>query len=84
MLPPMISYAQNAEDVVLRRVFADVGEGFYVDVGACVPVDDSVTFHFYERGWSGVNVEPDPRFAAELSAERTRDVKRAGCGRVGG
>lgn len=73
-LPPMVSYAQNAEDVVLRRVFADRTEGFYVDVGACVPVLDSVTLHFYEKGWHGVNVEPDPRYHAELEEARARDI----------
>ena len=30
----MISYAQNAEDVLLGRVFADRSAGFFVDVGA--------------------------------------------------
>jgi FkbM family methyltransferase len=70
----MISYAQNAEDVVLARVFADVPDGFYVDVGASSPVDDSVTFHFYERGWHGVNVEPDPGEYVFLVAAREKDV----------
>ena len=70
----MLSYAQNGEDVVLQRAFADVERGFYVDVGACVPVEDSVTCHFYERGWHGVNVEPDPRYVAELEAARPRDI----------
>jgi FkbM family methyltransferase len=70
----MISYAQNAEDVVLRRAFADVDLGFYVDVGASSPTDDSVTRHFYERGWRGVNVEPDFADFEELVAARPRDV----------
>jgi FkbM family methyltransferase len=71
---PMISYAQNAEDVVLRRAFTDVEFGFYVDVGASSPIDDNVTLHFYERGWRGVNVEPDLRDFEELVAARARDV----------
>jgi len=74
MLMPMLSYAQNGEDVVLRRVFADRPSGFYVDVGACDPVDDSVTHYFYEHGWHGVNIEPDARFHARLVAARPRDV----------
>jgi FkbM family methyltransferase len=72
--PPMLSYAQNAEDVVLERVFTDVEVGFYVDVGASAPVDDSVTNHFYERGWHGVNIEPDPDDYRRLVESRTRDV----------
>ncbi len=74
MLPPMLSYAQNGEDVVLRRAFAGQKSGFYVDVGACDPIVDSVTLHFYEQGWRGVNVEPDSRLHAALAAARPRDV----------
>lgn len=73
-LPPMVSHAQNAEDVVLRRVFPVATDGFYVDVGACVPDEDSVTLHFYQRGWRGVNVEPDPQFHQALQRARPRDV----------
>jgi FkbM family methyltransferase len=70
----MISHAQNAEDVVLRRAFGESGEGFYVDVGASSPIEDSVTLHFYEHGWRGVNIEPDPNEYEELVNVRERDV----------
>jgi FkbM family methyltransferase len=69
----MISYAQNFEDVVLNRVFHDVQQGRYVDIGAYDPTVDSVTRHFYERGWSGVNVEPISRFHEKFVAARPRD-----------
>lgn len=45
----MISYAQNFEDVMLERAFADLEIGFWVDVGAWDPDTDSVTRHFYDR-----------------------------------
>ena len=70
---PIVSYSQNAEDVRLWRVFRTVKNGFYVDVGAADPNVDSVTRLFYERGWSGINVEPNPCYEA-LSEVRTRDV----------
>ncbi len=70
----MTSYAQNGEDVVLRRAFADRENGFYVDVGACHPVEDSVTLHFYERGWRGINVEPDNALHALLKQARPKDT----------
>jgi FkbM family methyltransferase len=70
---PIVSYSQNAEDIRLWRVFRTVESGFYVDVGAADPNVDSVTRLFYERGWSGINVEPSPCFDA-LNAARTRDV----------
>ena len=69
----MISYAQNFEDVLLNRVLREVAEGFYVDIGAYDPEEGSVTKHFYEMGWRGINIEPGPGFEG-LKAERPRDV----------
>ena len=56
----MITYAQNFEDVMLERALKSVSAGTYIDVGAWHPEFDSVTRHFYERGWSGINIEPVP------------------------
>ena len=70
----MISYAQNREDVLLNRVFDGRREGFYVDVGACHPVLHSVTKHFYDAGWRGINVEPTPGVFALYAAERPGDL----------
>lgn len=58
----MISYAQNFEDVMLMRALASIEKGFYIDVGAAWPDQDSVTKAFYEKGWLGVNIEPNPVF----------------------
>ena len=56
----MISYSQNFEDVLLNRFFKGKEEGFYIDVGAFDPVFLSDTKHFYDLGWSGINIEPMP------------------------
>lgn len=68
------SYAQNFEDVLLWRALKDVTVGHYVDVGAGHPARNSVTKLFYDRGWTGVNVEPLPHLATELSRARPRDT----------
>jgi FkbM family methyltransferase len=70
----VISYAQNAEDVVLARVFAGQATGRYVDLGAGDPVLASVTKHFYDLGWRGINVEPIPDKARELRSARPDDL----------
>lgn len=70
----MISYAQNAEDVRLRRAFGDQPTGFYVDVGAYDPESCSLTKHFYDRGWRGINIEPCPPSFERIAAARTRDI----------
>ncbi|HEX2043046.1 MAG TPA: FkbM family methyltransferase [Acidimicrobiales bacterium] len=70
----MVSYAQNAEDVLLDRLFARGLKGFYIDVGAMDPVHNSVTKHFYDLGWRGINVEPAEEPFRRLREVRTRDV----------
>jgi len=69
----MISYAQNGEDVVLDRFFRSK-TGMYVDVGANHPIYHSVTKHFYQLGWRGINVEPDPGCFAKICEDRPEDV----------
>lgn len=53
-----LCYTRNFEDVMLQRVFADVAQGCYIDVGASHPIDDSNTYALYTRGWRGLCVEP--------------------------
>jgi FkbM family methyltransferase len=72
--PPFISYAQNREDVVLWRALRHQPTGRYVEVGANHPTEDSVSRAFYDRGWSGLTVEPVPYFADLHRAERPRDT----------
>lgn len=70
----LVSYAQNFEDVMLWRVLKDVEAGFYIDVGAAWPDEDSVTKAFYDMGWNGVNVEPNPLHHRKLKEQRARDI----------
>lgn len=73
-MPPEVSYGQNGEDIVLWRVFAGRDEGRYVEVGANHPTDLSVSRSFYDAGWSGIAVEPQPAVAAQFRRERPRDL----------
>jgi FkbM family methyltransferase len=69
-----ISYAQNYEDVMLWRALKHIDKGFYVDVGANHPTEDSVTKAFYDRGWQGINIEPVSQWFKLLQKERPRDI----------
>jgi FkbM family methyltransferase len=70
----MITYAQNFEDVMLERLFKDQVDGFYVDIGAWHPSLYSVTKHFYDKGWHGINVEPIRGQFELFEVDRPRDV----------
>lgn len=69
-----ISYAQNFEDVMLHRVLGHVARGFYVDIGAQHPVDDSVTKAFSVAGWRGINIEPVQQWFDMLVSDRPHDL----------
>ena len=69
-----VSYAQNFEDVMLWRALRHVDHGFYIDAGAADPELDSVTCAFYQRGWSGMNIEPALAPFTKLAAARPRDI----------
>ncbi|WP_204322147.1 FkbM family methyltransferase, partial [Streptococcus pneumoniae] len=48
-------------------------------------VADNVSFGFYERGWRGIVVEPQPALASAYRRVRPRDVVvEALCGRASG
>ena len=70
----LISYAQNHEDVLLDRAFPRGIPGMYIDIGAFDPVVNSVTKHFYDLGWHGINVEPTTHAFGLLCSARERDV----------
>ncbi|MET0322716.1 MAG: FkbM family methyltransferase, partial [Duganella sp.] len=81
----LISYAQNAEDVLLWRALGQVEHGFYIDVGANDPEEDSVTKWFYDAGWRGINIEPMPSYQAAFAYARPRDINLAvACGAAEG
>ena len=69
-----ISYAQNLEDVMLYRALKHVKRGFYIDVGAFHPINDSITKSFYDRGWRGINIEPITEFFELFQQHRPEDI----------
>jgi FkbM family methyltransferase len=68
------SYSQEGEDMILQRIFAGKESGFYVDVGAHHPRRFSNTYFFYRRGWSGINIEPNPEAVRTFQSDRERDT----------
>lgn len=68
------SYAQEGEDMVLRRIFERKAQGFFVDVGAHHPQKYSNTNYFYRRGWRGLNIEPNPDAQRRFRRSRPRDI----------
>lgn len=69
-----ISHAQEGEDIVIERLLGHRPHGFYVDVGAHHPSRYSNTVMFYDRGWRGINIDPQPECFELLRRVRPRDI----------
>ncbi len=51
------SFGATGEDVLINKIFRNMENGFYVDVGALHPINGSLTYNLYKKGWSGVNID---------------------------
>lgn len=68
------SYAQEGEDIILKRIFGNKQHGFYIDVGAHHPKRFSNTYIFYKAGWSGINIDAMPGSMKAFDKLRPRDI----------
>lgn len=69
------SFSQEGEDLLLWRLMGmDRSPGIYVDVGCNHPLRMSNTAFFYQRGWSGIAIDPNPDFAPAFRRHRRRDT----------
>ena len=68
------SFSQYGEDLVIDGILENKKNGFYVDIGANDPTIINNTKRFYDKGWSGINIEPNPILFKKLMEHRTRDV----------
>jgi FkbM family methyltransferase len=68
------SYSQEGEDMILRRIFENKKNGFYLDVGAHHPKRFSNTYFFYKKGWRGINIDAMPGSMDTFNRVRPRDI----------
>lgn len=66
-------YSQFGEDIALARLLREP-RGYYVDVGAHHPKRYSNTYALYRRGWSGINIDPNPYTISLFVRARPSDV----------
>ena len=65
---------QEGENVILERIFAKKNKGCYIDIGAHHPVRFSNTLNLYQKGWTGINVEPNQETIEIFRKMRSRDL----------
>jgi len=67
-------YSQYGEDVILSNFFKNQKHGFYIDVGAHHPKRYSNTYLLYQKGWHGVNIDPNPETIKLFNRARSKDI----------
>ena len=68
------SHSQHREDIIVDKLTGNKKTGFYVDIGANNPFGFNNTKRFYDKGWSGINIEPNTRGFNLFLKERKRDI----------
>lgn len=74
------SFAQQGEDLVLDRILFHILKidphipHTYVDIGAYHPINQSVTYLLYLRGWKGVAVDLSESTRQSFAKSRPRDI----------
>ena len=68
-----ISFSQNFEDLIIKRIFPNKKSFFYVDVGANSPFINSNTAMFYLAGSHGINIDAQENIIKELNSFRKKD-----------
>ena len=67
-------YAEFGEDIMINRIFKNINNGTYVDIGAYHPIKGSLTYNLYKKGWSGVNIDLSATSIDLFNVARTRDI----------
>jgi FkbM family methyltransferase len=68
------SYSQYHEDRVINKLLKKKQIGTYIDVGANDPIHFNNTKYFYDKGWHGINIEPNSILFKKILKRRTRDI----------
>jgi FkbM family methyltransferase len=74
-----VTLPEGREQELVRNFFGGARSGFFVEIGANRPQQESQTWHLERLGWTGVLVEPQPHLAEELRRTRSAKVFAVAC-----
>ena len=76
---PKKSYSFGGCDLLIDYIFKSKKRGFYLDVGCQHPVSNNNTYLLYKRGWSGINIDLDPKNITLFNLERPNEINICKC-----
>ena len=76
---PKKSYSFGGCDLLIDYIFKSKKKGFYLDVGCQHPISNNNTYLLYKRGWSGINIDLDPKNIGLFNLERPNEINICKC-----
>ena len=76
---PKKSYSFGGCDLLIDYIFKSKKKGVYLDVGCQHPVSNNNTYLLYKRGWSGINIDLDPKNIRLFNLERPNEINICKC-----
>ena len=68
------AHSAFGEDVFLNKIFFNNNTGFFVDIGALHPINGSLTYNLYKKGWNGLNIDMVEENLRLFKKYRKRDI----------
>ncbi len=68
------SYSQMGEDMIVSYLLDNNKNIFYMDIGCNHPFAINNTYHFYEKGFKGLCIEPNPILYNYFKKCRPKDI----------
>ncbi len=72
------TYSGDFEDIIIDNILRNNGKDIssihYIELGTCNPIMGNNTYHFYEKGASGILVEANPYVIETIRMYRERDI----------
>lgn len=69
-----LHFSSDGEDYILEKIFGELKNGNYIDIGSHHPILHSNTFLFYLNGWRGVCIDPLPNLKKKYKFFRGEDI----------
>ena len=67
-------FSQNGEDILIRHYLKSINNGYYLDLGCYDPFHLSNTAILWVEGWTGVNVDANPKTIERFNKIRSTDL----------
>lgn len=71
---PQLTYSGEGEDLIVERLVKHLSKGTYVDIGCYHPKVGSNTFKLFKKGWTGINIDPNPNTIRLFNQFRPKDI----------